>query len=260
MPGNRRHHGRPTENRMASYAQQYIRTLESLGRALSPADTMPATLIERAEGRLGIRIPEALRAFHLVAGRATDFTDRHDHFLPPDKWCLHGGVLTFLAENQAVVLYGIHGSASPPQDPPVFMSTNHSPFDWYDVCRSTSEFVRGMLCWEAAFGGAMPFTATALTPPAFTNLLDQQGWVLQGEVNAMRAYSLTRRAVCHVEWSDGWRAFVGAATASDLSALASELALDFSDEYRSRGSSPLEGLPARGRGNRPGLSQGEQDD
>jgi hypothetical protein len=189
---------------------------------MHPDDRVQESEIKSAEARLNTRIPDALRVFYRAAGRATDFTQAHDQFLLPDAWSIEGEYLVFAEENQAVVLYGIRISKSPVTDPPVFMSTNATPFRWYKVCESVSEFISVYMLWHGTDGGAMRCGGEALATRG-TAVRLRRNWSYVGEVNRMRAYSQSGRAVCYVKWSDGWRIFTGAQTDEDLVALANEL-------------------------------------
>lgn len=207
---------------MNAFEQRYSETLKKLGRPLSRADRVPETDIKKAEARLKTRIPDALRTFYRAAGRATDFTQAHNRFLFPDAWSVEGDHLVFAEENQSVVLYGIRTAQSQVADPPVFMSANATPFRWYNVCASVSEFISVYMLWHGTDGGAMRVGGEALANRGTAVRLGRN-WSYVGEVNRMRAYSQPGRAVCYVKWSDGWRVFLGAQTDEDLVALANEL-------------------------------------
>lgn len=215
---------------MNSFDRQYIDAFLSVGRSLSDHDAMPEGDLLAAEHRLGVRIPEALVRFYSVAGRAADFMDHYDHLLPPKDWSAEANKLLFLAENQAVVLYGAGLEPLGVKNPPVFMCTNQPPFEWHEVCGSTSEFLEVMLRWECAFGGAMAHTATGQATPSLVDLLKAKAWRNVGEVNEMRAYSKHQRALCHVQWSDGWRVFAGATSEADLKAIGEELGIELEEE------------------------------
>lgn len=191
--------------------QEYKETFKALGRTLQPGDGVPDAAIEEAQAKLGRRIPAALRAFYRAAGQATDFTDNYDHFLLPSKWSIEDGKLVFLAENQSVVLYAIDTLVED-DDPPVLMTSNEEPFVfkvWNEVCGRCSEFLDVMIHWEGAFGGAMPFGGSAVVDANFRQVLERD-FHARGLVNGMRAYTGQGLAICFMQWSDGWRIFVGA--------------------------------------------------
>ena len=71
-----------------NYDEMYRRTFAGLGRQLRRGDGVAASRLAAAERRLGVALPRALRAFYSVAGRASDFNNRHDQLLPPTEWRL----------------------------------------------------------------------------------------------------------------------------------------------------------------------------
>ncbi len=121
-----------------------------------------------------------------------------------------------------MVLWGIKATGSPADDPAVFQGVNGEPIEWYPEHRRTSTFLLVMLHWQGAFGGAMRWSGTCLVHPGLAKSLDK-GWRFVGEVNKMRAYSRPRRAVCLLEWEDGWRVFCGATTERAFERLDGEL-------------------------------------
>ena len=186
----------------------YREAFAVVAHELTAADRLPEEAIASAQRRLGCRPPEALREFYRLAGNARRMIDHYDHFLLPEDWSLEGGKLVFLTENQAVVLYAVDPSVADP-DPPVLMASNQEPYDWHQVCRSCSEFLRVMVHWEGAFGGAMPIVGFAVVEEGIRTALAER-FRLAGEVNEMRAYGSPGLAICLVQWDDGWRIFVGA--------------------------------------------------
>jgi hypothetical protein len=202
------------------YRQNYRDTFERLGRKLNRSDGVSQARLVAAERRLGCKIPKPLGAFYSVAGRARDFTDRHDHFRRPDEWTLEAGKLVFLEENQAVVLYGVDTRLAAP-DPPVVMASNAEPYVWHKVCARCSEFLCVMVHWEGAFAGAMTTGGSAIVAPRIRRQLER-GLTPVGEVNRMWAYSRKGLAVCLVRWTDGWRVFVGADDEAALKTFSAE--------------------------------------
>jgi hypothetical protein len=202
----------------------YRQAFAVVGYDLTSADRVPGSEIVAAEARLGCAAPAALRAFYQLAGNARRMLDHYDHLLPPIQWSIEDGKLVFLAENQAVVLYAVDSSLASP-DPPVLMTNNQDPFEWYGVCRSCSEFLRVMVHWEGSFGGAMPVAGSGLVDQSIRETLATR-FQSAGEVNEMWAYGAPNLAVCLVKWDDGWRIFVGASSderLADIGALGVDL-------------------------------------
>lgn len=82
--------------------------------------------VERAEARLGLRFPAALREFYVLLGARKDLTDNQDPLLPPGEVFVHdgfGGVLVFRAENQGCAYWGVRLEDLGLADPPVFVQS-----------------------------------------------------------------------------------------------------------------------------------------
>ena len=205
--------------------QRYRDTFARLGRALTPKDACSPPEIDAAEVRLGCAVPGPLRAFYSVAGRATDWTDHHDHFEPPENWWLDGQRLVFLSENQGVVIYAVDVQ-SRVDDPPVVMASNDEPYEWHEVCPRLSDFLDVMLHVEAGLGGTTPFVRWALVNPDIRRTLEAD-FKYVGEVNELRAYNQMGAAICFVKWDDGWRILVGASSAAVVSELELRLGVEW---------------------------------
>jgi hypothetical protein len=99
------------------------------------------------------------------------------------------------------------------------MANNDDALEWEKVCSRCSEFLQVMIHWEGAFGGAMPLLASATVDERFREVL-AKSFRPCGEVDALWAYSHPGLAVCLVEWTDGWKIFVGAANEEALAPIA----------------------------------------
>jgi hypothetical protein len=207
---------------MGGYQKIYRRVFETLGRRLKSGDGVPAREILAAERRLGIRIPTSLADFYRSAGRARDYTSVFNNLVSPGELSVESGKLVFMEENQAVVLWGTDVAAEPSDDPPTYQATNAKPLVWESVNERCSVFLIVMLHWEAAFGGAMPNSRTAIVDRSLVEILDRD-WSFVGEVNGMRAYNKPGAAICFLKWDDGWRVFAGCTGEAGVSAIAAEL-------------------------------------
>lgn len=132
-----------------------------------------------------------------------------------------------MEENQAVVVWGV-ALGSDVIDPAVDQGVNSDQVYWYREHDHCSEFLKSMLCWQGAFGGAMRNTATAKVPKNLTRKLTGN-WRFVGEVNQMHAYCRPGDALCFVKWDDSWRIFVGSTTKSGLQQVASDLQISWDD-------------------------------
>ena len=56
-----------------------------LDRRLGPGDVISERRIASAERRMGLRLPEALRAYYRVAGRAVALNKAHNRMLSPEE-------------------------------------------------------------------------------------------------------------------------------------------------------------------------------
>jgi hypothetical protein len=204
----------------------YRRAFQILGRRLKPEDAIPDYEILGAERRLGVRIPKALADFYRSAGRAADYTSVFNSFRVPSALALQAEKLVFMEENQAVVLWGTDAGDEPSDDPPAYQATNDEPLVWERVNERCSVFLMVMLHWEAAFGGAMPCANTASVDAELVGILDRK-WSFVGEVNGMRAYNKPGAAICFLKWEDEWRIFAGCTEEAGMSAIASELGIEW---------------------------------
>jgi hypothetical protein len=207
---------------------EHVRTFEktyaSLGRRLTSRDAMPLSRIRAAEKRLGCLVPKALRDYCSVAGNETDFNTIFNRLLPPDEWFIDHQRLVFMEENQAVVLWGVPAMSRESDDPAVYQGVNDSEIKWFKEHQRCSVFLKVMLHWHGAFGGALPITSTAFASVALRKKLKRE-WKFVGEVNHMQAFAKAGKTVCHLKWDDGWRVFAGAVSKTKLEEIAHELPL-----------------------------------
>ncbi|WP_262403276.1 hypothetical protein [Actinomadura sp. CNU-125] len=86
---------------------------------LVPGDGCEASELARAEGRLGLALPAAMREAYALFGRRADLTSRQDRLLAPEKLRVDDGMLVYRVENQHVVEWGVPLSRLADDDPPV---------------------------------------------------------------------------------------------------------------------------------------------
>ena len=218
---------------MATFVREYRRAFATLGYELKPRDRCAASRIDAAAKRLGIRVPEALRDYYLVAGCERQFNRIYNRLLRPDEWFVDHCRLVFMEENQAVVLWGVSATDARLKDPPVFQGVNDEPIRWHREHDNCSVFLTVMLHWHGAYGAAMRFANTATVPRGAQKILDRE-WRFAGTVNKMRAYNRPGQAVCFLKWDDPiqqmkggspWRVFAGASSKDGLEEIASQLNL-----------------------------------
>jgi len=193
---------------------------------------MSAVQLTKAENNLGIRLPQALRHYLLVAGREKILNHSFNRLLSPSEWEIHSGKLIFMEENQTVVVWGVSIAKKPTQNPMVFQCqlVTGELGKWYSEETRCSDFLKFMIHLQAAYGGGMPFRASAPTAHNYSAKLGSP-WSFGGEVNGMRAYNRENAALCIAKWQDfgtgkqAWRVFGGAKTKDELTVVADDLGI-----------------------------------
>lgn len=87
---------------------------------LRPGDGCDPSDLDKAEERLGLRLPAALRETHLLLGRRDDLCRNAGRLLPPEELRVHAGALVCAAEDQGAAHWGIRLDDLGADDPPVF--------------------------------------------------------------------------------------------------------------------------------------------
>jgi hypothetical protein len=209
---------------MSNFQGRYRRAYERLGHHLTQREGRSESRIRAVEKRLGVRLPDALRQYCLIAGAERRFNQAFNHLYAPTDWFIDAGRLVFMGENQAVVLWGTAARLQPDDDPTVYQGVNGESIEWYVEHERCSVFLLVMLRWQGTFGGAMNCSGSAAVSADLVNHLGRD-WSFVGEVNQMRAYDRPGKAVCFLKWEDSFRVFAGAARTVDLDAIARELGL-----------------------------------
>jgi hypothetical protein len=216
------------------FTDSYQDTFATLSVQLCSEDACAIADIEDVERRLAIKLPESLRQYYLVAGREKRINQFHNRLLLPEKVFLDSRNVVFMEENQRVVFWGVPALQEVKPDASVFQGVNRREegIEWHPEHDSCFTFLNVMAVWHASFGGAAAHTAVGYVDESTTReTLDEQ-WKLLGEVNAMRAYTQSGRAVCFLKWEDfiqkhrklpAWRVFAAAASAEELERLKASL-------------------------------------
>lgn len=209
---------------------EYSSLFARLGFPLSKRDRIPAAQLTKAQSKLGICLPQALRDYYLIAGREMVLNHSFNRLCSPGEWEIHSGKLIFMEENQTVVVWGVPVTKQVSQDPLVFQCplVSGELDKWYSEKTHCSDFLKFMIHLQAAYGGGMPFSASAPAADDPSVKL-KSAWSFGGEVNGMQAYGKQNRAVCIARWRDfgadrkTWRVFGGAKSKDELAAIAREL-------------------------------------
>jgi hypothetical protein len=213
-----------------NFKPAYKRAYSQLGFPLRPTHASSERQIARAERKLGIQLPQALRDFYLVAGREKKLKGAFQGIRDLDELEVERGKLLFVDENQGAVVWSLD-IKTPSDDPAVFQGPliDGAVNRWYPESDRCSTFLIFMLHLQAAYGGAMPYTASTDIASNFRQLLKQ--WEFSGEVNGMHAFSRRNQALCVVKWPEPgqnkktWRAFAGAQTRDALTQIAADVKL-----------------------------------
>jgi hypothetical protein len=216
------------------FADFYRDTFATLGVRLGSEDACPVADIEDAERRLAVRLPGSLKEYYLIAGREKRINQFHNRLLPPEKLFLDSGRVAFMEENQWVVYWGIPAVQEMRPDAAVSQGVNcrDKGIEWHPEHDSCFTFLNVMAVWHSSFGGAAAHTAVGYVDESAARATLDKHWQLVSEVNAMRAYKQSGRAVCFLEWQDfiqkhrklpAWRVFAVAASEDELSQLQASL-------------------------------------
>jgi hypothetical protein len=222
------------------FTETYQNTFATFGIRLRSEDACSNADVEDAENRLEIRLPESLKAYYLVAGREKRINQFHNRLLLPEKLFIDSGRVVFLEENQWVVFWGVPAVQEIQRDAGVFQGVNRHDegIEWHPEHDSCFTFLNVMAVWHASCGGAAAHTAVGYVDESTTRATLDAQWRFLGEVNAMRAYTQSRRAVCFLKWEDfiqkhrklpAWRVFAVAASGDELSELQASLQAQWED-------------------------------
>ena len=141
-----------SENRKRENVNSEIRTIAEglLGRHLTEKDGMNVFEIETVENSLGLKLPTALRDFHLFVGNLDIFISSFEQFVEP---YIKGEMLVFLEENQGVCYWGINVQDT--ENETVFQCTDietDNP-EWYSEEVPLTDFLTILMYYQCAQGG-----------------------------------------------------------------------------------------------------------
>jgi hypothetical protein len=125
-----------------------------LGRAPQASDGVPEATLRKAEKRLQIRLPRAMRDYYLLAGAVDHLNRAHHQLFSPDRLRIEDGHLWFMEENQAVVRWGLPLQRLSEGDPPVYQRANAASATCFSENLSFSTFLIRIYDWQAGFADA----------------------------------------------------------------------------------------------------------
>ncbi len=136
-------------NEHAKTCQEFVK--HYIGRAWSGTDGLAEKDVKKAESRLGVTLPAALRSFYLTVGAVPDLCSIHNTIFHPKDLTLEDGYLMFMDENQSVVSWGIKKKDLTKGDPETWQRNNSSE-DWYSEEKSFLELLVSMFDWYKELG------------------------------------------------------------------------------------------------------------
>ena len=140
------------------FVERFRAIVEPLfGRPPAVADGIPEAELDAIPDRCGYELPEALQDFYAVVGRFEPVLGAHNRFYSPGRLSLTDGKRVFCEENQAVVYWGFDEDQGWRTDPPVYQGVNNERVEWYPEADRCSDFLAGMIYWQALFGGLPHF-------------------------------------------------------------------------------------------------------
>jgi hypothetical protein len=158
---------------MSDRVEAYRKMVAELFGPLPSGVSIHEDELQRAEQRLGVRIPPELRALFLACGRHRGLAASFNRLLGPRELSVADDKLVFAEENQSVVFWAADLSSGD-SDPCVYQAANAEPLEWYPEDARCSEFIRIFALWQAVNGG-LPYSAIGETAdPSIFEICDEQ--------------------------------------------------------------------------------------
>ena len=215
---------------MSSFRERYEAVFRAFGRPLDARCAMSEATLAKAEARLGVRIPRALREYYAVAGREERFNLVDQRLLPPSRWEVDSKRLVFMEENQVVCIWGVSLRRFGSSDPPVSEGfPDGEGASWVPLKRTSSAFLMAMLHRQAVCGG-LPHVRFGEEIPAatFKARFRKRDWTSYGKLKGEEYFSRPGQviALSREGFRDGrWTISIAAGTRDGLRSLADELGL-----------------------------------
>jgi hypothetical protein len=127
------------------------------GRPFTAEDGYSGEELDNAQSRAGYDLPKALRDFYAVLGRFDPVMEAHNRIYSPGNLSRKDGKLVFCEENQVVVYWGFNQDEGWCADPSVYQGVNNDEIEWHEESSRISEFLVGMIYWQALWGGLPHF-------------------------------------------------------------------------------------------------------
>jgi hypothetical protein len=136
------------DSRNQARIAKYRRLLRAiLGRTPLVSDGVRESRLRRAEKRLDLILPAAMRDYYLLAGAAAENRE-HNRLFAPEELAVEESHLIFMEENQAVVHWCIPLASMKRADPEVWQRVNNDVREWYSEQMTFSVFIVENLAWQ----------------------------------------------------------------------------------------------------------------
>ena len=150
---------------------------------LKRGDGYPASELDAAEKRLGLKLPLALREWYQLAGRREDVFAAQNFLVSPDELAISDDLLEIYSENQGVVWWGIKPEDLHLPDPPVYLNDDElheGPRELIQENDTVSEFALQMTICELLVSRCFPSGSLTISTELNTEAIER---VKQGLTN-----------------------------------------------------------------------------
>jgi hypothetical protein len=176
-----------------SFTTSYRSVLKLLDIKPTSRDASSERQLDKAEHRLGTKLPKALRSYYALFGKHK-LNRTHNRLLAPEDLFVAKGRLVFMEENQNVVYWGVP-CRSAALDPPVFQTTDPEDGPWCRECAHCSKFLAVMFCWQSV---QSPYGHVGFSHPTDREAVRKvaKRWTFIGRMRELTAYAANGQPVC----------------------------------------------------------------
>ena len=129
---------------------------------LKPGDGYPASELDAAEQRLGLKLPVALWEWYQLAGKREDVVATQNHLMRPQDLNIVDSLLVFHSENQDIIEWGIKPSDLHLSNPPVYLNDRgmyYKPQEPIRENETLSEFALQMVVCNTVITRNLPISS-----------------------------------------------------------------------------------------------------
>jgi hypothetical protein len=139
--------------------------------------------------------------------------ESHNRFYSPADLAKIKDKLVFCEENQVVVFWGYDHNQRSCADPPVYQGVNGDEIEWYLESERMSEFLIGMIYWQAVWGG-LPHLRSTIANELPRRVVET--WPLVWKDDDSQIFSSGSSVLCLTPQEDGVLIEGGALLEQDL--------------------------------------------